>query len=94
MKKVIKNLIAVLIMAGICVAVMLYVALNATGHYTKHGVINSVRGDIINIIDEDGESWDFYGEGFGQGDKVVITFDNKADNDKYNDEVVKVRKEF
>lgn len=60
--------------------------------YKTSATVTEVEGDLITITTEHGNAYQFYGNGFCNGDKVIVSIDNKRDNDFNNDEVVNVNK--
>ena len=62
-------------------------------HYTMTCKVDSIENEIITVVDETGNLWDFYGEGLQKGDSVeVVFFNNATYNDRYDDEIVKIKK--
>lgn len=54
--------------------------------------VTEIEGDLITVITEHGNMYQFYETGFCNGDKVVVSIDNKGDNNFNNDEIVNVKK--
>lgn len=62
-------------------------------HYTINCEIDNVDGEVITVIDQTGNLWDFCGDGFHKGDRVKVTFfNNTTDSTRYDDEIIKVEK--
>ena len=89
MNRVLRTIIDILAMIIFCITVIYFFStFNAGAKYTKTGYINHVCGDKISVIDEDGKEWEFYGDDFEQGQKVVITFHNNVTNHTDDDKVI------
>lgn len=54
--------------------------------------VTEIEGDLITVTTEHGNMYQFYGTGFCNRDKVIISIDNKGDNNFNNDEIVNVKK--
>ena len=54
--------------------------------------VTEIEGDLITVTTEHGNAYQFYGTGFYNGEKVIVSIDNKGDNDFNNDEVTNVIK--
>lgn len=62
-------------------------------HYTQDATITALEedGEVV-FIDERGEEWSFFGEGYEVGQEVKVTFyTNHTDRYIYDDEVLIVR---
>lgn len=89
--KILKTAAYIISYVAVAVIAILIVAVTkGYGTYTKTGYINSVYENEICVIDEDGEEWEFYGDDFEQGQKVVITFHNNGTNHTEDDKVIGV----
>lgn len=88
MNRVLRIIIDIIAMIVFCCAVIFFSTMNAGMKYTKTGYINSVYGNEICVIDEDGEEWEFYGDDFEQGQKVTITFHNNGTNHTEDDRII------
>ena len=63
-------------------------------HYTMTCVVDTINNDNVTVIDQTGNLWGFYGDGFNAGDRVKVTFYNNTTNStRYDDEIIKVEKE-
>ena len=61
-------------------------------HYSMNGTVTRVEQNEVFVVDEDGEVWSFFGDGFNTGDKVVLTMDtNGTDLNKTDDEITNVK---
>lgn len=60
--------------------------------YKTPATVTEIEGDLITVTTDHGNMYQFYGNGFCNGDKVIISIDNKRDNDFNNDEVTNVIK--
>ena len=91
MNRVLRTIIDILAMIIFCITVIYFFStFNAGMKYTKTGYISSVYGDLVSVVDEDGEEWEFYGDDFEQGQKVVITFHDNGTNHTDDDRVIEV----
>ena len=91
MNRTLRTIIDILAMIIFCcVVIYFFSTFNVGMKYTKTGYISSVYGDKVAVVDEDGKEWEFYGDDFEQGQKVVITFHNNATNHTDDDKVIGV----
>ena len=91
MNRTLRAIIDILAMIIFCCAVIYFFStFNVGMKYTKTGYISSVYGDKVSVVDEDGEDWEFYGDGFEQGQNVVITFHDNGTNHLDDDRIVRV----
>ena len=60
--------------------------------YKIPATVTKIEGDLITVTTEHGNAYQFYGTGFYNGEKVIVSIDNKGDNDFNNDEVTNVIK--
>ena len=89
MKNTVKGIILIvaifIIMPGICG--------NAETHYNRKGTVIEVQNDVIVVCDESMNVWEFEGDGFSVGETVTMKmFTNYTDNNIYDDEIVKVKR--
>lgn len=97
MKRKINKLIkAIFVLIAILV---LIIVLGITGyietHYSTTGTIIEIINDAIVVETEDNNVWVFYGDGFNTGDLVTIEmFTNGTDLNRYDDEIVKIKRVF
>lgn len=62
-------------------------------HYKMNGIVKSVHGETVCVVDAQGEEWGFVGDGYTTGESVEITFFTACtDNTRYDDEIDKVKK--
>ena len=54
--------------------------------------VTEIEGDLITVTTEHGNAYQFYGTGFSNGDKVIVSIDDKGDKDFSNDKVTNVIK--
>lgn len=55
--------------------------------YTKTAVVTEVN-NIVTVVDKDGEEWQFEGDGFEEGDTVILLIDDNDTETKYDDIIV------
>lgn len=60
--------------------------------YKTPATVTEIEGDLITVTTEHGNAYQFYGTGFYNGEKVIVSIDNKGDNDFNNDEITNVIK--
>lgn len=60
--------------------------------YKVFATVTEIEGNLITITTDHGNAYQFYGTGFYNGEKVIISINNKGDNDFNNDEVTNVIK--
>ena len=91
MNRILRTIIDILAMIIFCGVVLYFFSTFDVGmKYNKTGYINCIHGDEVCIIDEDGEEWKYRGNGFEQGQKVVITFHDNGTNHTDDDRVIGV----
>ena len=91
MNRILRTIIDVLAMIIFCCVVLYFFSTFDVGmEYTKTGYISSVYGDKVSVVDEDGEEWEFYGDGLEQGQKVVITFHDNGTNHTDDDRIIEI----
>lgn len=56
----------------------------------ESGVVDSIKNSSVTVYDISGNLWQFYGEGFTEGQIVRITFDTMNTETIYDDEIIKV----
>lgn len=56
--------------------------------YGGVGAILNVTDDVVLAIDEQGELWEFYGEGYHAGDKVILIWDSEGTPTRYDDSLI------
>ena len=63
-------------------------------HYGRKAKVVSINSytESVTVVDEDGEIWTFYGDGYKLGEKITIEMDSKGTKDITDDVVVDVRK--
>ena len=63
-------------------------------HYAIKAKVVSINSydESVTVVDEDGEIWTFYGDGYKLGEKITLEMDSKGTNSIYDDEVVDVRR--
>lgn len=54
--------------------------------------VTEIEGDLITVTTEHRNMYQFYGTGFSNGEKVIVSIDNKGDKNFNNDEVTNVIK--
>lgn len=59
--------------------------------YTKTAVVTEAE-NIITVVDTDGEEWQFDGEGWKEGDVIILLIDDNNTETKYDDIIVNVIK--
>ena len=61
-------------------------------HYNRDGVVTSVSGQLVEVEDKTGLTWEFYGDGFRTGDNVrMVMFNGGTDGTVYDDEIIDVK---
>lgn len=76
--------ITFMLLVGVCYA---DTVTNSPFYKTTVEVVD-VEGEEVTIRTKTCQEYQFYGTGFHKGDRVVVTFDTKGDNDCTNDEIV------
>ncbi len=59
--------------------------------YTKTAVVTEAE-NVITVVDTDGEEWQFDGEGWKEGDIIILLIDDNNTETKYDDIIVDVIK--
>lgn len=73
-------------------ASLMYAAYLPYMPYKANATVIEVEGTLITVETEYGNVYQFYGTGFYNGDKVIISIDTKGDKSVDNDEVVDAEK--
>lgn len=61
--------------------------------YTMCGEVVSVMPEVVVVEDEEGELWEFCGDGYTVNDKVKLIFNtNCTDNTRLDDQIKNVKK--
>ena len=58
-------------------------------HFTNATVID-LEDNLVVIETEDGNIWDFEGDGYQIGDEITVRFDTNGTEDVTDDEIVRV----
>lgn len=56
--------------------------------YNRKATVININNEIVTVIDESGNEWDFIGNNFSIGDKVKLVMDNNHTN-TIRDDVIK-----
>lgn len=64
--------------------------MHKTNAYTRttEGTIIEVNNDVVVVETEDGNIWEFYGEGYTVGQTVTVTFSNNGSPDFVKDDTI------
>ena len=61
--------------------------------YTREAVVTAIEYDEVTVEDTTGNVWEFYGDDFFVGEKVILTMDNNnTDNNIFDDFIKNVEK--
>lgn len=83
--KEIKDIIMLVVILAICCLLSWYET-----HYTKEVTVFLVQDDIVTVVDDSNNYWEFESEGFHEGDKVEMLMDTMRTLDIHDDEIQKV----
>ena len=61
-------------------------------HYEQNGKIRTITENLITVEDTTGNLWEFYGEGYTEGEELKITFFDGGTVDLTDDQIVEVEK--
>lgn len=61
-------------------------------HYEQNGKIRNVTENLITVEDTTGNLWEFYGEGYTEGEELKITFFDGGTLDLEDDQIVATEK--
>lgn len=80
--------------AGILVIILFFIIPGAAGyidtHYTMTCKVVEISGKRVIVEDKTENVWEFFGDGFSEGDKIKVTFyNNTTDSTRMDDEIVK-----
>lgn len=85
MRKV-KGLLTVIILV-----VILMGCLFAEQRYTRMVTVTEVKNGVVTVADDYEHEWEFFGEGFEEGQRIKVLMDNKTtDTNIFDDEIVRV----
>lgn len=59
--------------------------------YTKTAIVAEVD-NVITVVDNDGEEWQFEGDEWKKGDAIILLIDNNNTETKYDDIIIDVIK--
>ena len=89
-KNVVTKIIATILMS-LSVFIALFLAIENTEHYYKKVEVVEIEGDVIVVEDENGYSWEFYGDDYKIGQQVEMKmFTNYTHNIIFDDVIEKV----
>ncbi len=57
--------------------------------YTRKATVKNVIEDTVIVEDEGGNVWEFFGDGFFEGDKLTLTMDNNHTDSIITDDIIK-----
>lgn len=83
--KEVKDIITLIVILAICCLLSWYET-----HYTKEATVYLVQDDIVKVVDDSNNYWEFESEGFHEGDKVEMLMDTMHTLDIHDDEIQKV----
>ena len=59
-------------------------------HYIKEATVNKVTESLITVTDEDGNIWEFFGDGFNVNDTITLSLATQGTADIKDDVIEKV----
>lgn len=91
MKKVLNNIIECIMVVTLLIILPGIVGWYET-HYEREGVVVAIEGTNVVICDATDNEWVFEGEGFIEGDLVIMRmFDNGTHSNIYDDKIDNVK---
>ena len=77
---------------GLVICALLAIVMYGESHYKKQGTVVDVNGEVITIEDNNGNLWEFKGDGYSINQKVTMNmYTNNTDNYRYDDIVKGVK---
>lgn len=58
--------------------------------YPRDVIVTECHEGLVSVVDDNGEKWQFWGDGFIPGQRIQVVFDNNSTSDPYDDAIVKV----
>ena len=77
-----------LILVGLLILVLLIFCSYVESFYTRKGTVKYTIDDLVVVEDECGYEWEFYGDGYIQGDEVLMLMDNNHTDLIIEDDVI------
>lgn len=82
---------------SICLALAVWLAIFGIGYSKSHtektygadATVMEVVGSTVSVVDETGEGWQFYGEGYHVGEPVRLIMSNSATPDRIDDTILR-----
>ena len=60
-------------------------------HYEREATVYSIENNIVTVIDDYRNYWEFESEGFNKGDRIKMLMDTmRTDSNIYDDEIQRV----
>ena len=92
MKNRVLDLIIALI-AGFAFMGFLMIADYCDTHYTRDALVIYEEDNYVGCVTIDGNEWEFFADGYEEGDEIQVTFYNHlTENDIFDDEITSARK--
>ncbi len=76
--------------------IMMIVLFNVLNYIDRHEekrgvVVNIDDNECVTVIDERGEEWQFFGDGFKVGESIIIVMDTQGTPEEYDDTIIDTR---
>lgn len=89
--------ILIVILLALTLIVPIYIGANYFTVFSRErthevpAVVEEVTADCVVLVDNDGETWVFEGDGYEVGQLVTVVFNDMGTADIYDDEIVEIR---
>ena len=69
-----------------------YIDANTKAHqYEVPAVVDEIVADCVTLVDNNGDAWEFEGDGYEIGQMVIVVFDDCRTANPYDDEIIEIR---
>lgn len=59
--------------------------------YEVPAVVDEIVADCVTLVDNNGDAWEFEGDGYEIGQMVIVVFDDCKTANPYDDEIIEIR---
>lgn len=89
MRELKKKKVGLEVFAILAILIIFLIVSYFSSIYTRHAEVGYVSNDLVRVIDDSGNIWEFQGEGFQPGDRIKMTMDSCGTDEKISDDLIK-----